>query len=216
MKLRPAVLAAILLAVALAGCSTTRETNPQRTATEQLLISTAADHAAQQLILKIPPGSKVFVDTSNFEGLDSKYAIGTIRERILKQGAHLVDNKGAADLVVEIRSGALSVDQEQLLVGIPHFEIPIPLAGGLGIPEIALFKKAERRGVAKFAATAYNPQGGAGSEATGPEYGFSHDTDWVVLFFISWSTDDLIPKQDREKALSIERPDIDWGNPFDQ
>ena len=192
----------------LAGCTTTRETNPQRTATEQLLISTAADHAVDQLHLKIPPDAKVFVDTTNFEGLDAKYAIGAIRERILQEGARLVDTKGAADMVIEIRSGALSVDQEEVLVGIPHFDIPIPLTGPLGIPEIALFKKAERRGVAKFAATAYTTRGSAPNDATGPQYGFSHDTDWVLLFFVSWTTDDLLPRQDRERAIDIEAPNF--------
>lgn len=211
--LRLGASAAIILALFLEGCTTTTETNPRRSATEELLISTAADHAADELTLKIPPGSKVFVDASNFEGLDSRYAIGAIRERILRQGGQLVDSKGAADMVVEIRSGALSVDKEETLVGIPHFQIPIPLSGGLGIPEIALFKKSERRGVAKFAATAHGANGGYDG-ATGPQFGISHDTDWVLLFFFSWSTDDLFPKETREKPLSIERPDLNQELPF--
>jgi hypothetical protein len=213
MNLRVVVPVVMLFAFLVEGCTTTRETNPARSATEQLLISTAADNAAARLSLQIPPQTKVFVDASDFEGTDSKYAIGAIRERIIKQGAQLVDSKGSADMVVEIRSGALSVDQEQTLVGLPHFQVPIPLAGGLGIPEIALFKKAERRGVAKFAATAYDTHDGK-VETTGTQFGFSHDTDWVLLFFFSWSTDDLFPNEAREKPLQIEQPDLNQQLPF--
>lgn len=191
-----------------AGCSTERETNPQRTATEQLLISTAADHAVDQLKLNIKPGTKVFVDASNFDGTDAKYAIGLIRDHILRAGGDLVTDRATSDTVVEIRSGALSVDKSETLVGIPHFDIPVPLTGAVGIPEIALFKKSEQSGVAKFAATSYSTRTGEAKALTGPQYGISHNTDWVVLFIFSWSTNDLVPEQDREKALDFEAPDL--------
>ena len=66
-----------LMALALGACSTEKQSSPPRTATEQLLISTAADRAVDKLNLSIPAGTKVFVDASNFEGTDSKYAITT-------------------------------------------------------------------------------------------------------------------------------------------
>jgi hypothetical protein len=206
--MRLSVVPLLLLLVVLAGCTTSRETEPQRTATEELLISTAADHAADAIKFDIPPGAKVFVDASNFEGTDSKYAIGAIRDRILQLGGYLVSDRVLADTVVEIRSGALSVDQSQTLVGIPQFDIPIPLAGPLGIPEIALFKKSERRGVAKFAAMSYGAKTGEPEASTGPRYGFSHDTHWVLLFFFSWSSDDVLPEENREKPIGdIDAPD---------
>jgi len=182
---------------------------PQRSATEQLLISTAADHAVEEIDLQIPSGAKVFVDATNFEGIDSKYAIGALRDRILHLGGHLVSERILADTVVEIRSGALSVDQTQTLVGIPKFDVPIPLAGPLGFPEIALFKKSERRGVAKFAATSYGVKDGEGRGSTGPRYGFSHDTHWVLLFFFSWSSGDVLPEENKERALeNLEAPEL--------
>ncbi len=75
----PAVLC--LLVLAMAGCTTTRESNPPRTATEQLLISAAVDRAVAGLHLDIPKGARVYVDASNFEGYDSKYAVGSIALR---------------------------------------------------------------------------------------------------------------------------------------
>lgn len=41
----------------------TRLTEPPQTATEQLLVSTAVDHAASAIKPAIPAGSTVFVDT---------------------------------------------------------------------------------------------------------------------------------------------------------
>jgi hypothetical protein len=199
----------LILLFAVTGCTSSRETIPQRSATEQLLISTAADHAVEEIDLNIPRGAKVFVDATNFEGTDSKYAIGALRDRILRLGGHLVSERVLADTIVEIRSGALSVDQSQTLVGIPQFDVPIPLAGPLGFPEIALFKKSERRGVAKFAATSYGVKEGEAQDSTGPRYGFSHDTHWVLLFFFSWGSGDVLPEENKERPLqNLETPDF--------
>ena len=63
-----------VLAVLLAGCTTQRNSQPVRTATEQLLISAAADRAATQLSLSIPAGTRVFVDPQYFQGYDDGYA----------------------------------------------------------------------------------------------------------------------------------------------
>lgn len=207
--MRRSVFPLLLSVLVVAGCTSSRETIPQRSATEQLLISTAADHAVEEIKLDIPPGAKVFVDAANFDGIDSKYAVGALRDRILRLGGHLVSERVLADMVVELRSGALSVDQSQSLVGIPKFDVPIPLAGPLGFPEIALFKKSERRGVAKFAATAYGMKDGEGRGSTGPRYGFSHDTHWVLFFFFSWSSGDVLPEENKERALeNFEAPSL--------
>src|SRR5690349_21333465 len=136
-----------LLALLLPGCTTDRQTDPQRTATEQLLISTAADRAAESLALDIGSDRKAFLDATNFEGIDGKYAIAAIRNSLLRQGTHFVGDRKDADTIIEIRSGALSIDKHETLVGIPSLDIPIPLAGQLGTPEIALYKSEEQEGV---------------------------------------------------------------------
>jgi hypothetical protein len=189
------LLAMIGLLVAVGGCTTERETSPARTATEQLLISAAADRAAQSLALQIPHGAKVFVDDAYFEGTDSKYAIGALRDRLLTQGAHLVADRPNADVVVELRSGALSIDEDETLIGIPQIDLPIPLAGTLGLPEVALFKRDERKGVAKFAASAYDAKDGQLTDTSKPEYGYSEETKWVFLLFFSWTTSDVVPEE---------------------
>jgi hypothetical protein len=182
--------AAPLFLLLLCGCTTDRETDPQRSATEELLISSAADRAAEQLSLDLGPNKKAFLDTTNFEGLDSKYAIATIRSSLLKHGAHFVGDKKDADTIVEIRAGALSIDKHETLFGIPSFNLPIPLAGELATPEIAIYKSEDQEGIAKFGATAYDAKDGHFIAESTPPLGRSHLTKEVVLV-VSWTHDDV-------------------------
>lgn len=181
-----------LAALVLGACSTEKESSPPRTATEQLLISTAADRAVDQLNLSIPEGTKVFVNAENFEGTDSKYAIAAVREHLLRRGVALAPKPEQAQAVVELRAGALSIDETETLVGIKSFDVPIPLASApLKLPEVALYKKTERKGVAKIAAASYGAADGRLIDATAPELGYSHKREYRVLLFFSWRTNDL-------------------------
>ena len=74
-----AFIALIPAMLALGACTSTRETSPQRSATEQLLISTAVDRAVEGMDLKIPQGTKVFLDAGQLEGSDGKYASGAMK-----------------------------------------------------------------------------------------------------------------------------------------
>lgn len=202
------LLSALLLVSALVACTTRRESNPQRTATEQLLISAAADRAAEELRLDLPQGSRVFVDSSNIEGLDAKYAVGVMRERVLELGGRLVPSRGDADVVVEVRMGALSIDESKFLLGIPEFSIPIPASDSVTFPELALFKRAERRGVAKFAGVGYDAKSGELLSVSGPQFGFSHETRFGLLLFFSWERRDFIPEDADRGGLPVSRDDL--------
>lgn len=187
----------LLGALALSGCTTMRESAPQRTAREQLLISTAADRAAEKLNLKIPTGTKLFVDPQFVEGTDSKYAVATVRDRLLRNGARLVEKREQAEAVVEVRAGALSMDERQMLVGIPSWDVPVPLAGGaFKVPEVALYAEKERVGVAKLAATSYAAADGKLIDSTGPQSGYAHEFEKTVLLFVTWRSTD-VPEEPR-------------------
>jgi hypothetical protein len=197
-----------LLVTLLPGCTTGRQTDPQRTATEQLLISSAADRAADRIVLNLGPERKAFLDATNFEGIDGKYAIAAIRSSLLKQGNRFVAEKKDADTIIEIRSGALSIDKHEELVGIPSIDIPIPLAGQLGTPEIALYKSEEQQGIAKFAATAYDAKDGRFLGESAPPLGRSTLKKHVVLV-VGWVEDDVHgdaakPASQRTRSLRIE------------
>jgi hypothetical protein len=188
---------AILLLTA-GACTQMRESEPGRTATEQLLFSAAAERACDALAVRIPKGSKVFVDPGYIEGTDSKYLVATLRDRILSRGGNLVAARDAADLVIEPRLGADSVDRKATLFGIPSFPVPIPLAGNLNFPELALFKRDRQQGVIKLALTSYDARTGALRQSLAPVYGYSQRTDWVVLLFFGWQDNDLVPNPDND------------------
>jgi len=183
-------------ALILSACSTSVQSNPSRTATEEMLISTAAERAAEKLDLSIPANSTIYIDNSNFEGTDSKYAVAAIKTRLLQQGMRLVDDKKTADIIIETRSGALSTDQNTFLVGVPQFSLPIPFASTpLTFPEIALYGEKTQKGVAKFAITGYDAKKRNLVAAQEPQYGFSHNTQKTVLIFISWTDTDAMPDE---------------------
>jgi hypothetical protein len=189
--------------LALAACSTVNDTAPQRSATEEMLISTAADRAAEKLTLALPKKDKVFVDASNVDGTDAKYAVATIRAHLLQKGIRLVDDKKAAHTIVELRAGALSIDKSQNLIGIPSFNIPIPLSTTpLSTPEVALYKNDDQKGVAKFAIIAYDAKQGKLISSEVPQYGYSHKTKRTVLIFFTWTDNDAAPEDNSDATAN--------------
>lgn len=188
----------LLLLPFIVACTTQVQTNPKRSALEEMLISSAAERAAEKLVFDIPNDVRVFVDNSYFESSNSsdyKYAIAAIRSYLLEQGAMLTDDKEKAEVIVETRAGALSTDQENTLVGLPEFNLPLPLATTpITTPEIALYAADEQRGTAKLAMVAYNAKDGKSIASVEPKYGFSHNTKRTVLIFISWTDSDYMPR----------------------
>lgn len=196
----------LLLAVVLSACSSTRETNPDQTAREQLLISTAADHASAQIAPNLPPGDRIYVDTSLF-GADGKtdndnYAIAAIKTALLRHGYNLVADRDQADTVAMIGRGALSIDKSRSLFGVPSTEIPIPLAGNLDTPEVAFWKRIRRTGVAKLRITYYSADSGTLEGAPAPYYGTAHISRASVLFF-GHTDSDLPPDSGHKKTLFV-------------
>jgi hypothetical protein len=164
MGLRPAVITA--LCVALAGCGTTKWTNTGRSATEQLLISDAMDHAVSQLDFRALAGKTVYLDDEPLQSsVDSAYLISTLRQHMLASGCVLKDKEADADYIVEARAGAVGTDLNELMYGVPRVEIPalIPVSGFSippSLPEIKLITRTDQRAVVKVAVFAYNRQTG--------------------------------------------------------
>ena len=210
-----AAVGAVLLFGA-AGCATDRQTDPAQTATEQLLVARAVDRSVGRIDLAFPPGARVFLDTQYFDTdtvVRPKYTIALVRDRLLRRGASLVDERKAADTVVELRAAAQSIDYSNFLIGIPSFPMPIPLAGTLQFPEIALFKIDKRKGVSDLALTAYGRDSGQLIASTGSEIGTSLKSRLVILL-VSWTRDDVSPPaaigQDSgtpQVPAPVERPD---------
>lgn len=166
------------------------------------MISSAVDHALDRLHVDIPRGTRIWVNADNFEGYDQKYAVGAIRDHLLRQGALLVADKGQADTIVEIRSGALSTDENSMLIGIPSMALPVPFVGATSTPELSLLKRSNEKGVAKIGVTAYDAKTGAMApySPAQPTYGFSDRTRWVVFSLIDWSNSDTLPENVEDES----------------
>jgi hypothetical protein len=163
--LDPAAMLARAIVLGLAvGCGTTRMTDTQRTATEQLLISNAVDQAVSQLDFRALAGKPVYFDPQYLDGtVDRGYVVSSLRQHLLANGCVLQEDRAKAAYVVEARSGGIGTDRHSLLVGIPQMTIPTFIPGltlPTQIPEIPFAKKTDQNGVAKIAVFAYNRQSG--------------------------------------------------------
>src|SRR4051794_4500107 len=160
-----ATAAVALLALSLAGCGTTRQTDTNRTATEQLLVSDAIDRALQSLNLNALSGQSVFFDESKLSDVvDKNYLTSSLRQYLLANGCNLREKREDADFVVEARAGAVGTDRSDLLFGLPSMNVPqIALVQPVNaiIPEIPIAKRKDQRGIAKIAVFAYHRQTGA-------------------------------------------------------
>jgi hypothetical protein len=156
---RLAILSTLAIAI---GCGTTRWSDTARTATEQLIVSTAIDRAIDNIDFRPLAGRYVYLDQQYLDCVDKGYVVSTLRQHMLSEGCVLTADGASADLVVEVRSGAVGTDHHDVLVGVPAISLP---GGGLtgmpsAIPEIPFAKTTAQKGVAKIACFAYNRETG--------------------------------------------------------
>lgn len=178
------------------------------------MLSTAADRALAASDLTLFANQRVFLDTSYFDSYDSKYAIGETRDALSRAGALLETNAKDADVIIEVRAGALSTDSADTLIGIPNTGLPIPLAGTVPIPELAFYKSEKQFAFAKIALLAYANQSRAHIYSSGPLAGKSYNKYHKVLF-ISWIFTDIPEKQTKpRKAERLQSwfPQYDLAN----
>jgi hypothetical protein len=188
------VYAAVGLALLLGACASTSETNPARTATEQLLVARAADRAVEGLILPIPTGSRVFVDDAYFRAESAAYAISAIRNALSDAGYALVGSKADADAVFELRAGALSLEQMRRVFGMPEMRVPInDSLNVVSLPELSVYSRRDRVGVAEFSGFLYEPTTGAPLGAVLPMTGEFRIRSHKLLMIVAWGQQRVDP-----------------------
>lgn len=166
-----------------AGCGTTRMTDTQRTATEQLLISNAVDQVVSQIDFRPLANKSVYFDPQYLDmTADRGYVVSSLRQQLLACGCILQEDKTKAAYIVEARSGGIGTDRHSLLIGIPQMTVPTFVPGQPSqIPEIPFAKKTDELGVAKLALFAYNRLTGQRVWQSGTlEAGSSARDLWVV------------------------------------
>jgi hypothetical protein len=190
----------LLAPLAFAGCTATSATLPARSASEQLLISYAADRAiARMECLDKLNNRKVYVDTWNFEAYDKGYALVSLQSAISDAGGKLVDRKDEAEIILDAGAAALSIDESEWLLGIPSLQVPVPLVGAVNTPELALLKNKRTIGKARLRIFAYSADTREMVIAPKPTLGSAKIIAWQMLFVIKFTNTDLpdFPKESK-------------------
>jgi hypothetical protein len=203
---------AMLLFGSLTACGELWKTTlPHQTALDQILLSTAADRAATSIIsdkqgkMIANLGAKLgktFIEAKNFTTEQQQYGLHAIRSRFIDAGVVLVNTAKEADTIVEVAAGALSVDNNHSLVGIPAMGLPIPFAGTLDIPEVPLYKKETNRGLAKFSVSLRDAHTGKAKVKSFFTVGTAKIDSWEILIFFKRIENDLYLPNEYKTAVS--------------
>ncbi len=187
-------LAALTLPLHLAACASTTETYPGRTSTEQLLVARAADDAVDGLTLPVPKTARVFVDDAYFRAETAPYAVSAIRESLSKGGHTLARSREEADVVFEIRAGALGMEQMRRVFGIPEMRVPInDTFNVVSLPELSVYSRRDRVGVAEFSGFLYDAKTGAPLGVVDPMTGQFRIRSHKLFMIFAWGQQRLDP-----------------------
>ena len=180
----------VLLLGSAAGCvNKQRMTEPTRSVGEQLLFSTAIDRALLELDLEAIgrlKGFKVYLSTVYLQTLDQEYLVGSLRDLLLSSGVLVVDDIAQAQIIVEVRSGANSLDSATVTAGIAEDQaLPNPITGApVALPELAFFKKQNNVSLTKVALVAYHADSREHIFSSGTLLGGAYDRHYQFLGLI--------------------------------
>ncbi len=154
----------ILLGMISVGCGTTTT----GTATEQMLISDAVDHAIGKIDFRAIAGKKVYLETDYYRTLkgssfiNAEYITSSLRQQLAASRCYLQEKREDAEIIVEPRVGALGTDGHEVIFGIPKTSSLSSAANALAsvplptIPEISVGKVNAKSGIAKIIVFAYD------------------------------------------------------------
>jgi hypothetical protein len=102
-----------------------------------------------------------------------------LHQRLMEQRALLVDKAEVAEVIVEVGSGGVGTDGQELFVGIP--EIPLPPPSPIAIPKLALMTRTKMNGTAKILVIAYDAKTKLPVLPAGLSLARSDQNNWNVL-----------------------------------
>ena len=187
----------VLLLGSAAGCiNKQRMTEPIRSVGEQLLLSTSIDRALSELDLEAIRrlrGLKVFISEIYLDTVDQKYLLGSLRNLLFSNGVMVVDDMEKAQMIVEVRSGANSLDSATTTLGIAENQtVPNPISGAsVALPELAFFKNENDVSVTKVALLAYGVDTREHVFSSGTLLGGAYDRHIQFLGLLNWRFTDV-------------------------
>lgn len=149
--------------ISITGCGTTKFSDTARTATEQILISSAMEDAVDEFNFYPLSGRKVFMKTDGVSSTDKEYLLSILRQQLAANGVLLQETKEEADYILEVATGAVGTDRYELIYGTKETSVPSMLTMGVStsIPEFALAKRTDQMAKVKLSMWAYNQKTGA-------------------------------------------------------
>lgn len=154
----------------------------------------AADRAVEGLTLPIPRGTRVYVDDAYFRAENAPYAVSAIRAALSEAGYSLASSKQEAAAVLELRAGTLSLEQMRRVFGLPDMRVPINDSFNVvSIPELSVYSRRDRVGVAEFSGFLYEPTTGAPLGAIAPMTGEFRIRSHKLLMIVAWGQQRVDP-----------------------
>ena len=157
----------------LVSCSSMRvTTTTTRTATEQILISSAIQRSVKGLDLDFLKGSKVFVNSDYLTvGENEKpFLVGAIQGHLLRSGCLIMQTREESNAVISFRNGGIGVDNYDLKVCVPGFSynrvsndystpptvLPtVQQVGSITTPEFSVYRNCTQVAIASLFYTVY-------------------------------------------------------------
>lgn len=166
------------------GCSSMKRSDTARTGREQLLISNAIDQSLSKCDFAAFQGVRVWVEDKYFESVDKAYVVGSVRHRLMMNGATVATKPEEADVVIEMRSGGIGTDNADNYVGIPEIVLP----GMLTLPEVRFWQRSSQSAIAKIGMVAYDAKNHDMLGAGGVTASLSDDTNIFFMGLGPWQS----------------------------
>ncbi len=177
----------IVLLGATVGCTSSRTSNTARTAREQMLLSSAIDQSLSKVDFAPFNGAKIYIEDKYLDCVDKGYVVGSLRHRAMTSGVRLVSKADDADVILELRSGAVGTDTSDSFVGTPEIVLP----GMLTLPEVRLIARNNQSAMAKIGIVAYDAKTQQLLGEGGVSSSLSRDNNWFVLGVGPWQNGEL-------------------------
>ncbi|MBN8627664.1 MAG: hypothetical protein J0M17_19475 [Planctomycetes bacterium] len=204
-------LGAVLVSI-LCGCATIKQSDTARTGVEQLLVSCAIDRSLDRVDFRPISGASVYVEQKYLDCVDKNYVLVATHQRLLKNGCTLVEKPEDAQVVLEIGSGGVGTDRQEMFVGIPEISVPVPVP--INIPKLSFYSRMRANGTAKLTLIAYDSKSKQPVLNSGNMLARSDHKSWNVLgsgHVVSGSVPNELERATGESESLVQVPTLTAG-----
>lgn len=178
------------------GCAvSTKVTSTPRSTTEQQLLVRSLERAMAQMDAGRFAGKSVTLDVHGLTG-DRNFAKEWVVVWLREHGAQVVSDPEKSDLQVKMFLSAFGVDRGEVFAGVPAFGVPII---GMPVPEIALFKSVQNRGLAESQVHAFDRNEGTLTGKSPTSMGRAKYDEYTILIIINFALSDIDQRPEQEK-----------------